>query len=105
MTVHSSKPRLDDRQVLGTIRLALDAAATSRRRQLDELAVQPDDPVGVGLRDALERTLAEIGSAMERLDAGRFGDCQKCGAEVAVERLELRPWSPYCVACAGRAGM
>ncbi len=99
MTVHTT-PRLDHEQVLDTFRISLDAAATSRQRQLDDLPSSHDDPVAAAHRDGLERVLAEIGAAQERLDAGRFGSCQGCGTAIPVERLELRPWTRTCVPCA-----
>lgn len=100
MTVHTTHPRRDHEQVLDTFRISLDDAATSRRRQLDDLPSSHDDPVAAAHRDGLERILAEIRAAQERLDAGRFGSCQGCGTAIPVERLELRPWTPTCVPCA-----
>ena len=100
MTVHTTHPRLDQEQVLDTFRISLDEAATSRQRQLEDLPSSHDDPVAAAHRDGLERILAEIRAAQERLDAGRFGICQGCGAAIPVERLELRPWTPICVPCA-----
>ena len=44
MTVHTT-PRLDHEQVLDTFLISLDAAATSRQRQLDDLPSSHDDPV------------------------------------------------------------
>lgn len=41
--------------------------------------------------------LAQINAALARLDAGRFGICEVCGAGIAEGRLEARPWTPYCI--------
>jgi DnaK suppressor protein len=100
MTLHTSHPRLDQERVLDAFRISLDDAATSRQRQLDDLPSSHDDPVAAAHRDGLERVLAEIRAAQERLDADRFGICQGCGTAIPVERLELRPWTPICVPCA-----
>lgn len=43
--------------------------------------------------DALHRALA-------RLDAGAYGVCAECGADISPERLEARPATETCVACA-----
>jgi RNA polymerase-binding transcription factor DksA len=53
-----------------------------------------------GMRDGLERELAQIRGADERLDAGAYGVCAVCGTEIPVERLEVRPFADRCVACA-----
>jgi DnaK suppressor protein len=99
MTAHTTQPRLQE-QLLDIIRISLDAAATSRERQLDDMPPPHDDAVAGAHRDGLERTLAEIRAAQERLDGGRFGICQGCEGMIPVERLELRPWTPHCVPCA-----
>jgi DnaK suppressor protein len=100
MTVHTTHPRLDQEQVLDTVRISLDEAATSRQQQLDDLPSSHQDPVAAAHRVGLERVLAEIRAAQERLDDGRFGICQGCGTAIPVERLELRPWTSICVPCA-----
>jgi DnaK suppressor protein len=100
MTAHTTQSALHYEQLHDIIRISLDAAATSRQRQLDDMSSPHDDPVAGAHRDGLERTLAEIRAAQERLDAGIFGICQGCGATIPVERLELRPWTPHCVPCA-----
>jgi len=43
--------------------------------------------------DALQRALG-------RLDAGGYGVCAGCGADISPERLEARPATETCVACA-----
>jgi RNA polymerase-binding transcription factor len=104
MTTNTNKSRRHPEQLLDIIRMSLDVAATSRQRRLDDMAAPHDDPVVGAHRDSLERTLAEIRAAQERLDAGGFGTCQGCGGTIPVERLELRPWTPHCVACAASEG-
>ena len=42
----------------------------------------------------------EIADALERIDAGEFGDCEECGDSIPAERLDALPYTRYCVACA-----
>jgi len=54
----------------------------------------------------LEQTrqhFAQIESAMLRLDEGTFGVCVTCGKDIPFARLEVRPYSTQCVACASKA--
>lgn len=51
------------------------------------------------LRQAKQR-LADILAARERLDAGTFGRCTVCGAQIAQARLSARPYASTCIACA-----
>ncbi len=45
--------------------------------------------------------LAEIEAAEQRLAAGTYGDCERCGEPIGVERLAVRPTARRCIACAG----
>jgi len=47
-----------------------------------------------------ERHLVEVRDALERLAAGRYGVCERCGGTVPAERLEARPVARTCVGCA-----
>jgi len=49
-----------------------------------------------------ERMLAAIDAALGRLDAGTFGTCVNCGAQIAPERLEAMPWATLCIDCKRR---
>lgn len=80
----------------------LAGAAASRRHQLSELSQANDDQVVVVQREALVQTLAEISSALRRIDDGTFGACTSCSEPIPLERLESRPWSATCVTCARR---
>lgn len=46
----------------------------------------------------ISRQLAEIDAALERLiaDPGHFGTCEKTGAPISYERLEIIPWARTC---------
>ncbi|MGW4224774.1 TraR/DksA family transcriptional regulator [Streptomyces bauhiniae] len=45
--------------------------------------------------------LEHLDEALTRLHEGRYGICERCGAEIPAERLEVRPASTRCVGCAG----
>lgn len=47
-----------------------------------------------------ERTLAETGAALARLDAGAYGRCEVCGRDIDPARMEVRPTARTCVTCA-----
>ncbi len=50
--------------------------------------------------DAARRHLADVGDALDRLDAGGYGVCEVCGDPIPVARLEVRPFARTCVGCA-----
>ncbi len=48
-------------------------------------------------RDADE--LRMIDSALQRIDAGTYGDCIDCGQTIPVARLEAEPTADRCIQC------
>jgi DnaK suppressor protein len=44
--------------------------------------------------------LAELDTALERLELGDYGRCERCGEPIPPERLEVRPSARTCVRCA-----
>jgi RNA polymerase-binding protein DksA len=47
--------------------------------------------------------VADIDRALERIEAGTYGSCTVCGADIPYERLRALPTAETCVAC-GSAG-
>lgn len=47
-----------------------------------------------------ERHLAEVDAALDRLAAGTYGQCVRCGGPIAADRLDARPSTPVCIGCA-----
>ncbi|MBM0234134.1 TraR/DksA C4-type zinc finger protein [Micromonospora sp. STR1_7] len=52
--------------------------------------------------DAARRRLAELDVALNRVDAGSYGVCERCSRPIPAERLAARPSARTCVACASR---
>jgi len=44
--------------------------------------------------------LDQVNAALGRMTEGRYGQCQLCGADIALARLEARPFAAHCVRCA-----
>lgn len=47
-----------------------------------------------------EGVLSEINMALNRLDAGRYGVCERCEKPIPKLRLNAIPYARYCVPCA-----
>lgn len=77
---------------------------------LDTNADDEHDPEGTTI--AFERSqigsligqvrhhLAEIDAAVDRLDTGTYGVCERCGRPVGAARLEALPAARTCIGCA-----
>jgi RNA polymerase-binding transcription factor len=55
------------------------------------------------LVDQAHTHLAEVEAALERVAAGTYGTCERCGRPIATARLEARPVARTCITCAARA--
>ena len=53
------------------------------------------------LVDQVRLHLSEIEAALERLEAGTYGTCERCGDAIGDRRLEARPVARTCIRCAG----
>src|SRR3954453_8207690 len=47
--------------------------------------------------DAARRRLADLDDALDRLAAGTYGRCERCGHPVPPARLEARPSARTCI--------
>ncbi len=61
---------------------------------------ETDSENTIVIEEELERHLTAILKAQEKLKTGHYGVCEKCGADIPAERLEVLPATPYCINCA-----
>lgn len=54
--------------------------------------------------ERLQETWKEVKAALERLEDGSYGTCERCGAEIADARLEARPTARLCLKCKQEVG-
>jgi DnaK suppressor protein len=93
--------------------LAEDFASTVAA-SLDSNADDEHDPEGAtiafersqvtSLSRQLRQRLGDIDAAVQRWEAGTYGECTGCGQPISPARLEARPAAATCVACASRRG-
>jgi DnaK suppressor protein len=43
--------------------------------------------------------IRQIQAALERIAAGTFGVCRRCGKPIRSKRLMAVPWTPLCIRC------
>ena len=115
-----------DQQTVGRLRERLETERGEVRRQLDDLGARRDaegieDPeLDEGVADAgqaaaeranlltlvrsLRDTLRDVEQALDRMDGGTYGICERCGQPIADERLEALPAVRLCMACKRQRG-
>lgn len=58
-----------------------------------------EQATAVSLRRGQELTLDQIDQALERMAAGTYGICDRCGHEIDFARLKALPYATLCMAC------
>ncbi|NJN17656.1 MAG: conjugal transfer protein TraR [Oscillochloris sp.] len=53
----------------------------------------------IALRNNADDIIAQIDVALERLDEGSYGTCERCGQPIGEERLEALPYATRCITC------
>ncbi len=48
---------------------------------------------------SLETRLRDVNIALEKLEKGKYGKCEKCSKDVEKERLEVHPAARFCMKC------
>ncbi len=90
---------------------ALKAEADQMALDAEPGDTQFDDESGEGSTAAVDRErdlalsaqaraeVAEIDVALDKIDEGTYGTCDKCGKPIPKARLEVIPWAALCVNC------
>ena len=69
-----------------------------------ERAVEMEDDASLEGQGALvAREIASVKRALARIDDGSYGECVRCGEDIAPGRLEARPEAALCIDCARMA--
>lgn len=76
--------------------------AISRQNVRDEAETSEaeiQDDIEFALLQMKAETLKKIGTALVRLDEGRYGYCYECGEEIPERRLRALPFAVRCRNC------
>ncbi|HTK58759.1 MAG TPA: TraR/DksA family transcriptional regulator [Sphingomicrobium sp.] len=69
-----------------------------------EQAVEMEDDASLeGQGVLVAREIASVKRALARIEDGIYGECVRCGEEIAPARLEARPEAALCIDCARAA--
>ncbi|MCT9001736.1 TraR/DksA family transcriptional regulator [Microbacterium memoriense] len=97
-TAPSSAPKLN----VPHVRRFLEQELREREALLREAAPNAAphiDPVTWATSASTRRVIDQIVAALERLNAGTYGRCIRCGATIPAARLDILPYAENCVDC------
>jgi DnaK suppressor protein len=53
----------------------------------------------ISLANSIRERITQVERALDRLDDGQYGWCERCGNAIPVERLAAFPSATLCVSC------
>lgn len=72
-------------------------------RDSSERAIEMEDDQSLaGQAVLITREIDSVKRALIRIEKGTYGECIRCGAEIAPKRLEARPEAALCFPCASK---
>ena len=81
-------------------RIAQDLAVPLNPDSSEQAVEMEDDASLEGQAALIAREIASVKRALTRIEDGTYGECVRCGEEIAVKRLEARPEAALCIECA-----
>ena len=65
----------------------------------DRASLEADRNFMLRIRDRESKLIKKIKKTLARIESGTFGICEKCGDDIALERLKARPVTTQCIDC------
>ena len=65
----------------------------------EQVVQRENDEVVESLYGQLQKELAQIKQALQRIEDGNYGICKTCGNEISMERLQIIPQTTLCKTC------
>lgn len=81
----------------GTATVELDQTRQGRLSRMDALQGQA---MSIAAKNRRNQEMANIEQALQRIEEGSYGLCQRCDNEIPIRRLEFDMTVLYCVDCA-----
>ena len=65
----------------------------------DQSSADVDSGIDYSLTEMKYEQYKDIADAFRKLEDNTYGQCEECGEEIALKRLEVNPLARYCIAC------
>jgi DnaK suppressor protein len=65
----------------------------------DRASLESDRNFELRIRDRERKLISKIREALDRIEAGDFGECEDCGDQIGEARLKARPVTTLCIEC------
>lgn len=65
----------------------------------DRSAAASEEEISIQLKQTDAKLLRAIEDALQRVEAGTYGNCIDCDEEISSARLKAVPWTKVCISC------
>lgn len=83
----------------GDLSLLKELRSESPGDVIDAAYDSAQDEISSQLAEVESRELANIENALERMKAGKYGQCEVCGGRIPLARLNALPYATMCIDC------
>ena len=81
-------------------RIADDLAEPLNPDSSEQAVEMEDDAALEGQGALIAKEIASVKRALARIEDGTYGECVRCGEDIAPARLDARPEAALCIDCA-----
>jgi DnaK suppressor protein len=81
------------------VREDFSVSSDDRFDELDQASTDIEQSMRMRLCNRETLYVKKVDEALKRIEEGTFGECQECGDDIELRRLEARPTATLCVAC------
>jgi DnaK suppressor protein len=89
----------DAERTISTARQETRAHAARQADPADQAVSEYERQAALHRANAARDRLKVLKQALQRLQAGTYGECSECGGDIETKRLEAIPWATLCVKC------
>jgi DnaK suppressor protein len=76
-----------------------EVCADDRYDEIDQAQTDIEQSMRMRLRNREMLYIKKVDEALARIEEGTFGECDECGEDIELRRLEARPTATLCVGC------
>jgi len=67
--------------------------------EVDQANADVEQHIRMQLKNRETFTLRKVTEALKKIDEGSYGECESCGEQIELRRLQARPTASLCIAC------
>ena len=68
----------------------------------DRASLEAERNFMLRIRDRESKLIKKIKDTLDRIEKNTFGICEKCGDDISINRLKVRPVTTLCIECKTR---